>query len=53
MKGITNIGVQLMPIVLIIAAVAFYALGSNAYCLSCVILAVAFFLVLSSEKYKD
>lgn len=49
----TNIGVQLMPVILIIAAVAFYALGSVAYCAASMILAVLFFLVVSSEKFKD
>ena len=49
----TNIGVQLMPLILVIAAVAFYALGSTAYTMSCIILAVLFYAVISSEKFKE
>lgn len=48
----TNIGVQLMPGVLFVCSVAFYALQNNLYAASCFVLGLLFGIVIMGESFK-
>lgn len=50
MKNLTNIGVQLMPNILIIASVLFYSFEAKAHSLVCMIMAFVMWIVLFPEN---
>lgn len=50
---VTNIGVQLMPLVLLICSVLFYALDAKIYAAFCFVLAMLFAFVLMSENLSN
>lgn len=50
---LTSIGVQLMPLILVVSAVAYYYLGNAVMSGVSFFFAIIFFLVLFSEKYKN
>lgn len=52
MNRITNIGVQLMPVVLILAGVAYYYCGAVALSVTCLILGVFLWAAIYSKDAK-
>lgn len=52
MNKVTNIGVQLMPLVLVAASVAYYYAGATALCITCFVIAVLFWTVIFNQSEK-
>lgn len=47
---LTNIGVQLMPLILAIASVAYYVLAAYIFCVTCFVMALVMWLLLWAEN---
>lgn len=52
MNKATNIGVQLMPLVLVGASVAYYYAGATGLSITCFVIAVLFWAAIFSESSK-
>lgn len=47
---LTNIGVQLLPLIFAVSAPVFYAFGSLAYAIACTVLALITFTMLLNDN---
>lgn len=50
MKNYTNIGVQLMPLIMVFASIGFYALNANVHSVACLVIAIVMWMACFPEN---